>query len=208
MSAHANSKPRTLTRFKKVALFTVLLLAATESLCTYNTLHYQGEDVKTAWAQVLVEYQRRADLIPGLANLVKSYTTHETAALTQVANARADLGSIRIEEVKPGDRQITARYEAAQTQMRWALSRLIAVAENYPELRADLAFRDLQAQLEGTENRIAYARQRYIETVQAHNLTVRTFPSNLLATLLEQAAIPNFTVANEKAVAISPKVND
>ncbi|MBI3546079.1 MAG: LemA family protein [Gammaproteobacteria bacterium] len=197
-----------MTRFKRVALFAVLLLTATESTCTYNTLHYQSELIKTSWAQVLIEYQRRADLIPGLANLVKNYAAHETTALSQVANARADLSSIRIEETKPNDHKIIARYEAAQTQMRRALSRLIATAEDYPELRANQAFRDLQAQLEGTENRIAYARQRYIESVQAHNLTVRTFPNNLLAKLIGQDTIANFTLDNEIAVSVSPKVNN
>ena len=196
-----------MTVFKKPALFAVLLVTAIPSLCTYNDLQYQGEAVKSAWAQVLVEYQRRADLIPGLASLVKTYAAHEKTVLTQVADARTGLGSIGIEQVNPGDRQLIARYQAAQTQMGLALSRLIAVAEAYPDLRANQEFRDLQMQLEGTENRIAYARQRYIEAVQAHNLTVRTFPSNLLARLLGRASLPNFTVESESAIANAPKVS-
>ena len=196
-----------MSAFKKLALFAVLLTTAIPTLCTYNNLQYQGEAVKSAWAQVLVEYQRRADLIPGLASLVKTYAAHEKTVLTQVANARAGLGSIRVEQANPGDQQLIARYQAAQAQLGLTLSRLIAVAEAYPELRANREFRDLQAQLEGTENRIAYARQRYIEAVQAHNLAVRTFPSNLVAKLIGRASIPNFTVDSASAVANAPKVS-
>jgi LemA protein len=192
---------------KKLALFAVLLTTAIPSMCTYNNLQYQNQTVKFAWALVLVEYQRRADLIPGLSSLVKTYAAHEKTVLIQVANARAGLSSIQLEQANPGDQQVIARYQAAQKEMGQVLSRLIAVAEAYPELRADQSFRNLQMQLEGTENRIAYARQRYIEAVQAHNLTVRTFPSNLLAKLLGQASIPNFTVDSESAIANAPKVS-
>lgn len=196
-----------MTRSRKLALFAVLLLVVTPSLCTYNDLHYQHEAVKSAWGQVLVEYQRRADLIPELAYLVKRYAARETAVLMQVADARASLGSIHFEEANLGDPQLIARYKTAQAQMRQALSRLIAVAESYPELRTNQAFRNLQEKIEGAENRIAYARQKYIEAVLIHNLTVRTFPNNLLAMAVDHASIPNFTVDDESAIASTPKVS-
>ncbi len=196
-----------MTLSKKLALFAVLLLAVTPPLCTYNDLHYQREAVKSAWGQVLVEYQRRADLIPELAYVVKRHAARETAVLVQVADARASLGSIHFDEANPGDRQLLARYKAAQVQMRQALSRLIAVAESYPELRTNQAFRNLQEKLEGAENRIAYARQKYIEAVLIHNLTVRTFPNNLLARVFDYASIPNFTVDSESAISSAPELS-
>ena len=185
-----------------VILFSALLLGG----CGYNTMQAQDEAANAAWSQVLNQYQRRADLIPNLVNTVKGYATHEQKVLTDVTEARAKVGSITMTAADAADEQKVKQYAQAQSELSGALSRLIAVSENYPQLKADQNFRDLQAQLEGTENRVALARDNYIKTVQVYNTTVRQFPQNLTAKVFGLKERPNFTVENEKAVSTAPKV--
>jgi LemA protein len=190
-------------------IYAVSLLAglATLSGCGYNTLQSTDEQITASWAEVLNQYQRRADLVPNLVNVVQGYAAHEKEILTQVTEARAKVGSIQVTPELLNDPQAFQRFQAAQAQMTSALSRLLAVAENYPNLKADAVFRDLQAQLEGTENRIAVARNRYIKAVQEYNVTVRSFPSNLTAMLFGFKTKPSFAVENEKELAKPPKVD-
>jgi LemA protein len=175
--------------------------------CGYNTLQSTDEQIKAGWAEVLNQFQRRADLVPNLVNVVKGYAAHEKEVLEQVTNARAKVGSIQVTPELVNDEQALAKFQAAQGELSSALSRLLAVAENYPQLKADGLFRDLQAQLEGTENRITVARNRYIQAVQAYNVTVRQFPSNLTAMLFGYKVKPSFTVENEKEIAKPPTVD-
>lgn len=175
--------------------------------CGYNTLQAQDEAVKAAWSEVLNQYQRRADLIPNLVNTVKGYATHEKDVLTEVTNARANVGSVKVDASTIDDPEAFAKFQQAQAQMGSALSRLLVVSENYPNLKADQNFRDLQAQLEGTENRITVARNRYIQAVQAYNITVRSFPSNLTAMATSLKPRPNFSVTNEAQISAPPTVN-
>jgi LemA protein len=175
--------------------------------CGYNTLQTTDEQIKAGWAEVLNQYQRRADLVPNLVNVVKGYAGHEKEVLTRVTEARAKVGSIQATPDLINDEKAFARFQAAQGEMSSALSRLLVVAENYPQLKADGLFRDLQAQLEGTENRITVARNRYIQAVQAYNVTVRQFPSNLTAMLFGYKVKPSFTVENEKEITKPPKVD-
>ncbi|MCU0842583.1 MAG: LemA family protein [Thiobacillaceae bacterium] len=188
------------------AYFIMLLTALGLSGCGYNTLQAQDEGVKAAWSEVLNQYQRRADLVPNLVNTVKGYAAHEAKVLTDVINARARVGQVQATPELVNDPAALEQFQAAQAELSGALGRLLLVAENYPQLKADAAFRDLQAQLEGTENRITVARNRYIQSVQAYNTTVRQFPSNLTAMLFGHQAKANFTVENEKALAAPPKV--
>jgi len=186
-------------------LLLVLLLAL--SGCGYNTLQSTDEQIKASWAEVLNQYKRRADLIPNLVNTVKAYAAHEQQVLLGVTNARAKVGSIQATPELVDNPEAFEKFMAAQREMASALARLLVVAENYPQLKADQNFRDLQAQLEGTENRIAVARQRYIKAVQEYNTTVRSFPSNLTAMMFGFKTKPSFTVEDEKAVAEPPKVD-
>ena len=190
-------------------LLTVFLVLATLSLsgCGYNTLQSTDEQIKASWAEVLNQYQRRADLVPNLVNVVKGYAAHEKDVLLGVTEARARVGSIQATPELINDEQAFARFQAAQGQLTSALSRLLAVSENYPQLKADGLFRDLQAQLEGTENRITVARNRYIKAVQEYNVTVRSFPSNLTAMMFGFKTKPSFTVENEKAISKPPMVD-
>jgi LemA protein len=185
----------------------VLLLSLSLSGCGYNTLQSTDEQIKASWSEVLNQYQRRADLVPNLVNVVKGYAAHEKEVLTQVTDARARVGSIQASPELINDEQAFARFQQAQAQMTSALSRLLLVSENYPQLKADGVFRDLQAQLEGTENRITVARNRYIKAVQEYNVTVRSFPSNLTAMLFGFNTKPNFSVENEKEISTAPKVD-
>ncbi|HSW52524.1 MAG TPA: LemA family protein [Sulfuricaulis sp.] len=185
----------------------VLTAALTLSGCGYNTLQSTDEQIKAGWAEVLNQYQRRADLVPNLVNVVKGYAAHEKEVLEQVTNARAKVGSIQVTPELVNDEQALAKFQAAQGELSSALSRLLAVVENYPQLKADGLFRDLQAQLEGTENRITVARNRYIQAVQAYNITVRQFPSNLTAMLFGYKVKPSFAVENEKEIAKPPTVD-
>jgi LemA protein len=184
-----------------------LLLAFMVSGCGYNAMQAQDEQIKAGWAEVLNQYQRRADLIPNLVNVVKGYAEHEKDVLTKVTEARSQAGSIKATPELFNDPAAFSKFMQAQAQMTSALSRLIAVAENYPNLKADGAFRDLQAQLEGTENRITVARNRYIKAVQEYNTTVRSFPSNLTAMVFGYQTKPSFEVQDEKALATPPKVD-
>jgi LemA protein len=190
-------------------LYTLVLLLAVLALpgCGYNTMQAQDEQIKAGWAEVLNQYQRRSDLIPNLVNVVKGYAGHEKDVLTQVTEARAQAGSIKATPELINDPAAFAKFLQAQSQMTSALSRLLVVAENYPNLKADGAFRDLQAQLEGTENRITVARNRYIKAVQEYNVTVRSFPSNLTAMAFGYQTKPSFEVQDEKAISTAPKVD-
>jgi LemA protein len=190
-------------------LATLIAVLATLALggCGYNDLQRQDEGVKASWSEVLNQYQRRADLVPNLVNTVKGYAAHEQQVLTEVTNARANVGAMRATPELVNDPVAFQKFIEAQNQLSGALSRLLLVAENYPNLKADALFRDLQSQLEGTENRIAVARNRYIKTVQDYNTTVRTFPTNLTAMIFKMDVKPNFAVADEAAVRTPPKVD-
>src|SRR5690349_23689216 len=192
---------------KLLALLAATLVAAVLSGCGYNDLQRQDEQIKSAWSEVLNQYQRRADLVPNLVNTVKGYAAQEERVLTEVTNARASVGSIRATPELINDPEAFAKFTAAQSQLQSALSRLLVVAENYPQLKSDQNFRDLQSQLEGTENRITVARNRYIQAVQDYNVTVRSFPINLTAKLFGFKVKPNFTVANEQQIATAPTVS-
>jgi LemA protein len=186
-------------------LATLLVLSLTG--CGYNTFQSLDEESKAGWSEVLNQYQRRADLVPNLVNVVKGYAAHEKEVLTDVADARSKVGSIQVTPELLNDPEAFAKFQAAQGQLGSALSRLLAVSENYPNLKADQGFRDLQAQLEGTENRITVARNRYIETIKNYNIAVRSFPNNLTAMMLGYKAKPSFTVENEKAISVAPTVD-
>ncbi|MEF8699304.1 MAG: LemA family protein [Candidatus Accumulibacter sp. UW26] len=185
----------------------LVLIAGLLSGCGYNTFQSGDEAVKSAWSEVLNQYQRRADLVPNLVATVQGYASHEKAVLTEVTQARAQVGSIQATPELVNDPAAFARFQQAQAGLTSALSRLLVVAENYPQLKADAAFRDLQAQLEGTENRITVARNRYIKTVESYNVSVRTFPNNLTAMIFGYTVKPNFSVDNERAISTAPKVD-
>lgn len=191
---------------KKLAGWVALLSLLALSGCGYNQLQTQDEQIKAAWSEVLNQYQRRADLVPNLVNTVKGYAAQEERVLTEVTNARASVGSIKATPELINDPAAFQKFIAAQNQLQGALSRLLLVSENYPNLKSDQVFRDLQAQLEGTENRITVARKRYIDSVQAFNSTVRSFPTNLTAMIFKMDVKPNFTVADEAAVSRPPTV--
>ncbi|HSS71103.1 MAG TPA: LemA family protein [Casimicrobiaceae bacterium] len=190
-----------------MGVIVAVLAAVLLSGCGYNDLQRQDEQIKSAWSEVLNQYQRRADLVPNLVNTVKGYAAQEERVLTEVTNARASVGSIKATPELINDPQAFAKFTAAQSQLQSALSRLLLVAENYPQLKSDQNFRDLQAQLEGTENRITVARNRYIKAVQEYNVTVRSFPTNLTAMLFKMDVKPNFSVENEKAISAPPTVD-
>jgi LemA protein len=189
-------------RVIRVALVAVASLFL--SACGYNTLQVQDETVKSAWSEVVNQYQRRADLIPNLVNTVKGFAAQEQAVLVGVTEARAKATQV---QVNADDPESLRQFQAAQGEVSSALSRLMVVVEKYPELKSDQNFRDLQAQLEGTENRITVARNRYIQAVQDYNVTVRQFPTNLTAMLFGYKVKPNFTVENEAAIARPPTVD-
>lgn len=186
-------------------LFAVLAVLLGLSGCGYNTLQAQDEAANAAWSEVMNQYQRRADLIPNLVATVKGYAEHEESVFTEVTNARARVGSINMGADDLGDEQKMRQFAQAQGELGSALGRLLVVAENYPQLKADQNFRDLQAQLEGTENRIGLARNRYIEAVRTYNTTVRSFPQNLTAKIFGMKTRANFDVENT-AARQAPKV--
>lgn len=188
-------------------LFLTFLSTLALSGCGYNTLQSTDEQIKASWAEVLNQYQRRADLVPNLVNTVKGYAAQEQAVLLGVTNARAKVGSIQATPELINNEQAFAKFQAAQGELTSALSRLLVVSENYPQLKSDANFRDLQAQLEGTENRITVARNRYIKTVQDYNVVVRSFPSNLTAMMFGFKVKPSFTVENEKEISKPPTVD-
>jgi LemA protein len=175
--------------------------------CGYNTLQSQDQQVKASWSEVVNQYQRRADLIPNLVATVKGFAAQEEKILLGVTNARAKVGSVQVTSDTTDNPQALQRFAQAQGELSGALSRLLAVVENYPQLKSDQNFRELQAQLEGTENRIAVARNRFIQAVREFNTTVRSFPTNLTAMMFGFKEKPQFTVENEKEIASPPKVD-
>ncbi len=187
--------------------FLIILAVFTLSACGYNQFQTKDEAVNAAWAEVLNQYQRRAALIPNLVNTVKGYTQHENATLLAVTQARAAATGFQITPEVLNNPETFRKFQKLQGELSSALSRLIAVSENYPNLKADTSFRDLQALLEGTENRITVARQRYIQAVADYNILVRSFPSNLTAKMFGYHVKPSFTVENEKAVSTVPSVD-
>jgi len=189
--------------FIALGLLSTLLLSG----CGYNTLQSQDQQIKASWAEVVNQYQRRADLVPNLVNTVKGFAAQEQQVLLGVTEARAKVGSIQATPELINDQAAFQKFVAAQAELKSAISRLLVVAENYPQLKSDANFRDLQAQLEGTENRIAVARNRYIQAVQDYNVTVRSFPSNLTAMLFSFKEKAQFTVENEAEISKPPKVD-
>jgi LemA protein len=192
---------------RKFLAAAVVLVSAGLAGCGYNDIQKNDEQTKSAWSEVLNQYQRRADLIPNLVNTVKGFAAQEQQVLTQVTEARSRVGSIQATPELLNDPAAFRRFQEAQGAMSGALSRLLLVAENYPQLKSDANFRDLQAQLEGTENRISVARNRYIKSVQEYNVLIRQFPVNLTAMLFSYQVKPNFAVEDEKAIAKPPAVD-
>lgn len=186
--------------------FTLILSVLALTGCGYNQFQSLDEEAKASWAEVLNQYQRRADLVPNLVATVKGYASHEEEVFTEVTKARASIGGIQMTPELLSDPEAMAKFQAAQGQMTSALSRLMLVAENYPDLKADQGFRDLQAQLEGTENRVTVARNRFIAAVKAYNVAVRSFPNNLTAMMFGYKTKPSFTVENEKEISAPPVV--
>ena len=194
-----------MVRIRFWAMIAVLITAL--SGCGYNDFQTGDEAVKAAWSEVINQYQRRADLVPNLVRTVQGYADHEKEVLTQVTQARAQVGKFQIGPELINDPEAFAKFQQAQAGLSSALSRLLVVSENYPALKADAAFRDLQAQLEGTENRITVARNRYIKAVEGYNVSVRTFPNNLTAMAFGYKPKPNFSVDNEKEISTAPTVD-
>jgi LemA protein len=192
-------------RFVTLAL--TVFVALSLSGCGYNALQRADESINAAWSEVVNQYQRRADLIPNLVETVKAFAAQEKSVLLGVTEARSKVGSIQATPEMVNDPAALAQFNAAQGELSSALSRLLVVVENYPQIKSDANFRDLQAQLEGTENRIAVARQRYIKSVQDYNVTVRSFPSNLTAMIFGFETKAQFTVENEEQIKQAPKVD-
>ncbi len=195
------------TAFHRWLRLALLLSSMGLSACGYNQFQSGNEQVKASWSEVLSQYQRRADLIPNLVNVVKGQADFEQSTLQAVVDARSKATSIQASPELVSDPQAFQKFQQAQKDLSGSLSRLLVVSENYPALRANQGFMDLQAQLEGTENRIAVARNRYIKAVQDYNVTVHSFPSNLTAMALGYKEKPNFTVENEAAIAQPPSVH-
>ncbi|MFJ7565375.1 LemA family protein [Herminiimonas sp. NPDC097707] len=191
-----------LLKWLAIAAFASML-----SACGYNDFQAKDEATKAAWGEVVNQYQRRADLIPNLVNTVKGYASHERETLEAVTKARAAATSFQITPEVLNDPQAFSKFQQVQGELSSALSRLMAISENYPQLKADTSFRDLQSQLEGTENRITVARQRYITAVQEYNVLARSFPTNITAKIFSYPVKPSFTVENEKAISAPPAVN-
>ena len=191
----------------RMRLLAVLALAASLlSGCGYNQIQINDEAVNASWSEVLNQYKRRADLIPNLVSVVQGYASHEKEVLTRVTEARANVAGLKATPELINDPAAFAKFQKAQSELGGALSRLLVVAENYPNLKADANFRDLQAQVEGTENRITVARNRYIKTVQEYNVSVRTFPNSLTASVMGWKTKANFTVDDEKAISTPPAI--
>lgn len=185
----------------------VVLVITMLSGCGYNAIQSKDEAIKGAWSEVVNQYQRRADLVPNLVNTVKGYAAHEEEVFTKVTEARANVGKVTISADQLDDAVALQKFQAAQGELSSALSRLMAVSENYPQLKADGLFQNLQAQLEGTENRITVARNRYIQSVQDYNTFVRSFPQNLTAMIFGYKTKANFSVENEKQISTAPTVD-
>jgi LemA protein len=198
----------TTTSFSRpLQLLFAVCISAMLSGCGYNEFQSKDEAIKASWGEVVNQYQRRADLIPNLVNTVKGYASHEKDTLESVTRARAAATSMQITPEVLNDPAAFAKFQAVQGELSSALSKLMMVTESYPDLKANANFRDLQSQLEGTENRITVARQRYIVTVQEFNVQVRKFPTNLTAMMFGYKVKPSFTVENEKAISTAPTVN-
>jgi LemA protein len=194
--------------FKRFLLWcSVFGLAAGLGGCGYNDFQRQDEQVKSAWSEVLNQYQRRADLVPNLVATVKGEANFEQDTLTKVIEARSKATSIQATPELINNPEAFNKFQSAQGELSGALSRLLVVTENYPTLKANQAFQDLRVQLEGTENRITVARNRYIKTVQEYNVLARSFPTNLTAMMFSYAVKPNFTVANEAQISLPPAVS-
>ncbi|HJW45538.1 MAG TPA: LemA family protein [Lysobacter sp.] len=189
---------------KIVITLVLLMLASLLSGCGYNSIQQKDEAVNATWSQVLNVYKRRADLVPNLVATVRGYASHEQQVLTQVTEARSKVGSINVNADDPASLQ---QYQQAQRELQSAIGRLLVVSENYPQLKADQNFLQLQAQLEGSENRITVERQRYIGAVQDYNTYIRSFPQNLTAMVFGYKTKPNFTVENEQQIQEAPKVD-
>ena len=172
--------------------------------CGYNAIQVKDESVKAAWSEVINQYQRRADLVPNLVRTVQGYAQHEEETLTKVTEARASVGRVTLKPEDLADAAKVQQFQAAQGELSSALTRLMVVSERYPDLKANELFKDLQAQLEGTENRITVARNRYIAAVQDYNTFIRSFPENMTAKMFGYAPKANFTVENEKAISTAP----
>jgi LemA protein len=192
-------------RFKIFVL--LALLTSLLSGCGYNQIQTNDEQVNASWSEVLNQYKRRADLIPNLVSVVQGYAGHEKEVLTRVTEARANVAGIKATPELINDPAAFAKFQKAQSELGGALSRLLVVSENYPQLKADANFRDLQAQVEGTENRITVARNRYIKAVQDYNVGVRTFPNNLTAMMFSYKPKANFAVEDEKTISAPPKID-
>ncbi|MBY0484733.1 LemA family protein [Nitrosomonas sp.] len=192
---------------RNLLLIVAILCTFSLSGCDYNTLQSTDEQIKASWAEVLNQYKRRADLVPNLVNTVKGFASQEKDVLLGVTNARSRVGGIQATPELINDAGAFSKFQNAQGELSNALSRLLVVVENYPELKSDANFRDLQAQLEGTENRITVARNRYIKAVQEYNIVVRSFPSNLTAMLFGFHTKLSFTVENEQEISSAPKVD-
>ena len=192
---------------RSLRIVIVVLAITLLSGCGYNSIQSKDEAIKGAWSEVVNQYQRRADLVPNLVNTVKGYAAHEEEVFTKVTEARANVGKVTISAEQLDDAVALQKFQAAQGELSSALSRLMAVSENYPQLKADGLFQNLQAQLEGTENRITVARNRYIQTVQDYNTFVRSFPQNLTAMIFGYKPKANFSVENEKQISTAPTVD-
>lgn len=195
-----------MTLSRSFGLVWLMMIAVMLSGCGYNSIQAADEDVNASWSEVLNQYQRRADLVPQLVKAANAYMTHERDVLTQVTEARSKVGSLQITADQLDDPAALERFQEAQGQLTSALSRLIAVSENYPQLKADGLFRDLMTQMEGTENRISVARGRYVKSVQAYNVLVRQFPAVITAKVFGYAPKANFNVADEAAVSQPPEI--
>ena len=192
---------------RSLLLSITLLLTLALSGCGYNTLQSTDEQIKAGWAEVLNQYQRRADLVPNLVSVVKGFAAQEKDVLLGVTNARSRVGGIQATPELINDPAAFSKFQSAQGELSGALSRLLVVAENYPQIKSDANFRELQAQLEGTENRITVARNRYIKAVQEYNVVVRSFPSNLTAMVFSFQVKPSLAVENEKEISIAPNID-
>ena len=197
----------TMTIARWPARIAALLLAASLAGCGYNDFQRLDEQVKSGWGEVLNQYQRRADLIPNIVATVKGEASFEQDTLTKVIEARSRATSIQATPELVNNPEAFAKFQAAQGELTGALSRLMVVSEQYPSLKANAAFQDLRVQLEGTENRITVARNRYIKTVQEYNVLARSFPTNLTAMMFSYAVKPSFTVQNEAAITAPPAVS-
>lgn len=193
---------------KSLLIIIILLIIGTFIFFKdYNNIQNQDEAVAASWSEVVNQYKRRADLVPNLVNTVKGYTSHEKDVLTQVTDARAKVGSVQINADQLSDPALFSKFQQAQSELSSALSRLIAVSENYPDLKANTLYQDLMSQLEGTENRITVARERYIQTVQIFNSYIRKLPTKWVADIIGQQPKQQFTVENEQQISNAPSVN-